>query len=371
MTKDNNARMQSPITKADFDSAISRIEALEELLQKFLRSNVAGTDIICNERICKVSAASHHRGKEWSNETNDEGKRMLEKSDDLEEGRESDKKHEDDICKSTTPPRFIVSRGSDDGSSSSSSSSSKNSDISQNCRSLPGFSALHNAAKMEGGIHAWILYKITESSCSSINRIVLPLMSWLVILFQVLVLTGLGYESDTPRCRNDDDCEYRQQQCSNVVDITDSSFNFCGATEEKSVIATEDCPFLVNIVMKLPSKIVMIFVFVYVLSAVLLDIEQNHESTQAAWYRIQENDRTKDKWVAFNVWGISFARTYFLPFLTFWATVLILYLELDFDVSTVLMNGVAMMMIGGTGLKIDFVFLFIFSERLVPRYSHL
>eukprot|EP00560_Eucampia_antarctica_P000678 CAMPEP_0197840632 /NCGR_PEP_ID=MMETSP1437-20131217/45715_1 /TAXON_ID=49252 ORGANISM="Eucampia antarctica, Strain CCMP1452" /NCGR_SAMPLE_ID=MMETSP1437 /ASSEMBLY_ACC=CAM_ASM_001096 /LENGTH=391 /DNA_ID=CAMNT_0043450269 /DNA_START=26 /DNA_END=1198 /DNA_ORIENTATION=- len=221
------------------------------------------------------------------------------------------------------------------------------------------------------GIHGFIEYMMTKKDSTETTKclshhvvmFLLPLLSWIVILAQCLVLHTLMV---FPQCKISrgrsiaGDCDALEQICVDDSYLPDG----IGSCEVEDGYR-KDCPFLEGMVMPWSSKFVIVFVFFYIVAGVLHDKEQNSRTTQAARQRASNNKN--NRWVTFNIWLIHILRSYVLPASTFYAAIMVLYVNGDFRPSEVLLNGIAVEVI----CRFDDVLLSIFvsgnTERRVAK----
>ena len=217
-----------------------------------------------------------------------------------------------------------------------------------------------NSDPMDVGIHVWIAFMMTKqySTETTTNYLLhnfvmflLPLLSWIVIIAQHSVMYFLLLQSQAPHCKfingeDNGDCDDREQICVNEkyyssfgTDFTHPDGVGTCRNDEKTFDKSQHCPFLVNKMMPASSKFVIVFIFFYIVGAVLHDKEQNSRTTQAARQRASDNE--SNRWVTINIWCIYILRSYVLPFNTFFAAIMVLYVNLDFRPSEILLNGIA------------------------------
>mmetsp|Transcript_26838 Transcript_26838/g.25713 ORF Transcript_26838/g.25713 Transcript_26838/m.25713 type:complete len:496 (-) Transcript_26838:313-1800(-) len=217
------------------------------------------------------------------------------------------------------------------------------------------------------GIHGFIEYMMTKKDSTETTKclshhvvmFLLPLLSWIVILAQCLVLHTLMV---FPQCKISrgrsiaGDCDALEQICVDDLYLPDG-IGSCRVEDGYR----KDCPFLEGMVMPWSSKFVIVFVFFYIVAGVLHDKEQNSRTTQAARQRASNNKN--NRWVTFNIWLIHILRSYVLPASTFYAAIIVLYVNGDFRPSEVLLNGIAV----GVICSFDDLLLSVFISDTTQR----
>ena len=253
-------------------------------------------------------------------------------------------------------------------------------------QSLTIFGHLSNktVGNMEYGIHAWVAdvattsINTTESNASSTDATtpsqrcrpssLLFLLSGFIIILQYFVLLfitmdAVGYGN---ACEEDSDCKegqaclkfdngqlYCAEYCNDNGQCIDAYDNGNNVTFRDQ----GHCPFLEQNIPSTASSIVVCLILIYVASSLLHDMDQNVQETRAAMYRLGEWNAPGGRqkcWklvVIFVVKAIYYTRAYWLPGFTCAALIAILYAE-DTNPSTIILNGLAIIMIGGTSFEL-------------------
>jgi len=202
---------------------------------------------------------------------------------------------------------------------------------------------------MKGGVHEWIFYQLTKDplpgnrfSSHSVKIILSPLLSWIVLMIQLLILFMIIMESAFPKCIVSGGCRegtYCDSEYGLCIDVVWNANN-------------EMCPFLSDrSPLPFSSLFAAAFIYIYIIHEATKDLDQNARLEEAAEHRHKTNKAKHHFlvrwWIAFNIWGIYYIRGYLLPSLTFGALLAIFYSEEDgFMIAKVVLNGIAIVLIG-------------------------
>lgn len=184
-----------------------------------------------------------------------------------------------------------------------------------------------NEEEQDTGIHAWVFHGLTEDGSSLMECFLLPLVSYTVILLQLLTIFAPSLQFFSEALDVDDD--YNDKNC-----ISDMISTFLAKK--------------INI-------IVIVFTCLYVTAACITDTSHNHNVSQAAQYRVQllasngtrSIGKLKRYWISFHLSQIHFLRQYLLPFFIFVAIPNMFILEDTIKPTDILLNIVSLTIILG------------------------
>ena len=242
----------------------------------------------------------------------------------------------------------------------------------QSAISLPGLNQNSSSvvAGTNCGIHEYFYYTATKHNVSCWTSLGMVCLSWLVLCMQLSALCFAAFENGY---KDDFSMPLQKDELREYYDIDDDEvlLKEAGYDDDRATIA-EECPFLTqNLNPGVSSTYAVIFIFIFVLSFVVNDMDQNAETVRATKYRskllmhYQEVDNATsgedngeesegprrcgcasyNAFLLLNIWAFYYTRGYFLPALTCTATIAIILRE-EITVQGVILNGLAITLIG-------------------------
>mmetsp|Transcript_16963 Transcript_16963/g.28168 ORF Transcript_16963/g.28168 Transcript_16963/m.28168 type:complete len:485 (+) Transcript_16963:209-1663(+) len=192
------------------------------------------------------------------------------------------------------------------------------------------------------GFHSWVLMRSTRSSTSTMAAAAGCVASFILIVFQSIVLVAVITESAFPGCEFDESCR-PGQYCTPAKVCQDCSHD-PGASTMCSGTDTDHCDYIVEYHqgVSLSTILVLVFAFIYIVQQIVKDMDQSSWESDAAMQRLGDmmGGDAPRRWLALYVWFLYYYREYMLPASTIIAAVALM-ITVRLTSQNIILNGLA------------------------------